>query len=539
MHTRAPGQPLYQLEPQHLQLITIKINMAPNSDDPQRDRNGPEDNPFIAFRRFADSQVSSLLNTVFTLPATLANWNNAHHAREQCLFGQADPEDCNRLRQIEQNMAKIRVEGRELYRIGDVQAVLQKGDELMKLDREADSLRRTIVEEARATHTVHDPDSDSRKKTVELVERIANEKGQHWGWSWDWGFPRPFNEADNETKGDASGPCRVSRYNLGSQRVKRAKNDAEDDWQRLNAQREEGELSAESGHSRVARVHPHCRSPAYTEDDISTILEHHLRAPFGADLARLFDPRPFKDYESYSPRTLEKDEDLRGAGIQWRDAFEDLIRAQLDEPLIPQEELGHNSRMPYDQWAKRVPHNQRAGRASPLFSEEATRRVAPTGGEYPKRVPWEGEETSEEPSYEYAHDHEDQHDDPPTPKMNQGTFAEGMPATELEAYERLLGPTSQQTMPADSQRPSILATLTTTERTVAPDGTVTTKVVLKKRFADGREESSETVHTQRGGQDTDYQDPRTAMQEAAKNARAQQGENKDSKRNNGWFWSSK
>jgi hypothetical protein len=37
--------------------------------------------------------------------------------------------------------------------------------------------------------------------------------------------------------------------------------------------------------------------------------------------------------------------------------------------------------------------------------------------------------------------------------------------------------------------PSILSTLTTTERHMAADGMVTTKTVLKKRFADGREET--------------------------------------------------
>ena len=37
--------------------------------------------------------------------------------------------------------------------------------------------------------------------------------------------------------------------------------------------------------------------------------------------------------------------------------------------------------------------------------------------------------------------------------------------------------------------------MTTTERTTLPDGRVYSRMVLKKRFADGREESSETVQT--------------------------------------------
>ena len=46
-----------------------------------------------------------------------------------------------------------------------------------------------------------------------------------------------------------------------------------------------------------------------------------------------------------------------------------------------------------------------------------------------------------------------------------------------------------------STRPDVLAQLTTTQTTRLPDGSVTTKVVLKQRFADGREEERETVHT--------------------------------------------
>ncbi|KAK0945035.1 hypothetical protein LTR29_003382 [Friedmanniomyces endolithicus] len=45
----------------------------------------------------------------------------------------------------------------------------------------------------------------------------------------------------------------------------------------------------------------------------------------------------------------------------------------------------------------------------------------------------------------------------------------------------------------------VLSSLTTTHTTRLPDGTVTTKVLLKQRFADGREESEEKVHTYREG----------------------------------------
>lgn len=111
---------------------------------------------------------------------------------------------------------------------------------------------------------------------------------------------------------------------------------------------------------------------------------------------------------------------------------------------------------------------------------------------------------------------------PDTPESNE---------TELDVYEQLLEKpkTTAPVANVDGTQPSILSTLTTTERSVAPDGSVTTKVVLKKRFADGREESSETVHTQRGHEMKPWQASRAPQMEKA-------GE--ESKKSSGWFWSS-
>ncbi len=54
---------------------------------------------------------------------------------------------------------------------------------------------------------------------------------------------------------------------------------------------------------------------------------------------------------------------------------------------------------------------------------------------------------------------------------------------------------ASRTEDGHGERPSVVATLTTTESVTDVDGKVHTKVVLKKRFADGREESSETVYS--------------------------------------------
>jgi len=169
-----------------------------------------------------------------------------------------------------------------------------------------------------------------------------------------------------------------------------------------------------------------------------------------------------------------------------------------------------------------------------------------------KAQPVEAEPVVDEPdSYEYGHDHEDQHDDPPTPRpdTSSSTFngftesgPENGPGTELDAYERFLGPTTYtpSNIPREdnTSRPSVLSTLTTTERTTHPDGTVTTKMVLKKRFADGREESSETVHTTQGHE-------HNILPQLQSEARVQQRVKQEEapfkpdseKKSKGWFWS--
>ncbi|KAA6413232.1 MAG: hypothetical protein FRX48_02976 [Lasallia pustulata] len=89
----------------------------------------------------------------------------------------------------------------------------------------------------------------------------------------------------------------------------------------------------------------------------------------------------------------------------------------------------------------------------------------------------------------------------------------------------------------DQGKPSVISTLTTTEKRRLPDGTVHTKVVLKKRFADGNEESSETVITTPG---TELHNQAQMMQAGGvRDEPAKKGvpEKKEEKSKKGWFWS--
>lgn len=96
----------------------------------------------------------------------------------------------------------------------------------------------------------------------------------------------------------------------------------------------------------------------------------------------------------------------------------------------------------------------------------------------------------------------------------------------------------------DEKKDSIVSTMTTTETRTLPDGTVETKRVLKKRFADGREESNEKVERQIAqsskAQSTAVK-PIVATKILESEARMDQQtqmstEPETPRRSNGWFW---
>ena len=219
----------------------------------------------------------------------------------------------------------------------------------------------------------------------------------------------------------------------------------------------------------------------------------------------------------YSPIHLEQT-GPRQAMPSWRAAFEDLLHASEGQEM-PSRETGQDTLSDGEEhpdvWVMRLLERGPRVRTGPSNNLQASDRanimdliVKTCGGE-------DVDDTSN-----------------------------GAPATELDLYTHFLGSASPPTVsPAsppsamtrtdppdareDDKPTNVLSTLTTTERTTAPDGTVQTKVVLKKRFADGHEESSETVHTQqRQGQQPrrlEHQPPTSDGQ---------------TRKSGGWFWSS-
>lgn len=477
--------------------------MADNSNsDPTRNSSHPELNPFIAFRRYADSQVSSLLNTVFTLPAQIASYNNAHHAREQCLFGKADLKKCEELQVLDSHSDRLRHEGTEAYRAGDVQAVLQKGEQLMAVEQQAGQLRRAILNDA------NDLKRDAHQKR-QLVEKVGNKKGQEWSGSWDW--PEPTREEDADDN---------DFVRWLESRAKRAGDELERMFTRLeeDASKVFGEEIEElrrhwaryddTTHHKDAQTRNWSRSWSWQWPPPAD-------APTHGDLNATESP--------YSPTALEADERTKHMGSLWRNAFVDLMQTTQEHPLLSDAQNSGLDQMglsPLKDYLKEHKQLEESNDRRLLEARRPARIVA-----------------NDEPSYEYGHDHEDQHDDPPTPKPQHLASAKSTSGehsnteTELDAYEQLLAPQGASSPSDRESKSTVLSTLTTTERTTAPDGTVTTKVVLKKRFVDGSEQSSETIQIQRG-EDTRYTgDPWKATQGV------QPQNDRSVQKKGGWFWS--
>ena len=257
------------------------------------------------------------------------------------------------------------------------------------------------------------------------------------------------------------------------------------------------------------------------------------------------DPVAYLLYSPYSPVRLEQQRHLRDQGAKWREAFEDLLAVQDGQELPPPRRLQRMSESTVDWVRGMIDLAIDKAEDNPVESDSAVGNTSDTIGQHPELL------SLLEHANQLENDIDiDEHED----ADNDDLVDEGeIETTELDMYDRIFG--SQQTspnktiwaaarsiphlqpdsVPSDTKKPNILSTLTTTERTTLQDGSVHTKVVLKKRFTDGREESTETVH---------YQNAVHQTQDAASKSVKDRGvgengkdEGKKENRSSGWFWS--
>ena len=241
-------------------------------------------------------------------------------------------------------------------------------------------------------------------------------------------------------------------------------------------------------------------------------------------------------HSPYSPIRLEQQPRLCDHGTKWREAFVDLLAVQSGREL-PSKCLQSTPESNVD-WLRGMIE------LAMYKGDEHTEELSSTAGNTLRPI-----EQAPEPLLRLTNPRRSADD------AVEDENADNDELTELDICNRLFGsqePSSSDTAKAASrsfarlQRSSypfdpnnrnsgILSTLTTTERTIHQDGSVSTKVVLKKRFSDGREESTETMH---------HQNAVPQMQEAALKSFKDEGFSKTSQdkeikesKSRGWFWS--
>lgn len=231
----------------------------------------------------------------------------------------------------------------------------------------------------------------------------------------------------------------------------------------------------------------------------------------------------------YSPLRLEQHEPFRDYGARWRNAFEDLIALERgqDLPERSSENTADGDRG-VGEWVAALLTQS---------SMDGWKRIEDGAASHSQHHATAMEVDSRQPENDAMEETE----------------------TELDLYERFLAPPRKSTTanahsgsgtrehPSPPQHPpggkspeaaddlSIISALTTTERRIMPDGSVHTKVVLKKKFADGREESSETFHTTQGHIQQAAETP-TSLTGRDDDANVANKEGWQSK-TKGWFWS--
>jgi len=549
-----------------------------NQNDPGRPRRPQEDenNPFIAFRRHVDDQITSMLNTLVGLPYAIyqkgeaserarQERHNGHLERASAHQPQAPPQQDEKTDEepsfgkrdrwatnFWEGMLENDKIAKEMYQ-GLEQGKERWMEEAGRMLGEADKMREDVFGRPRRTH-----EDEAEKKTPITMAQVEAEaraedastrshgnRDKAWSWFWEPHDAR-FANAQDHHAAESAATCPYLP----------PPKDSVMECPYLPSPKSRTQRGGIADSDRGTENDPRLQYPlpgrAYGDSMNCPI--HDEACPPSCDLHHLIK-------NPYSPLKLERHPRLGFEyGTQFRDAFEDLMRSRWGDELTTQEEWIRNAAMQSAEWAAKMLEeygtlkdlkaskaqqpqhewfekklvegptaslwdlikrdsdvqeeiaNSARANGCPAFNEDVKEQIANTARA--NGCPAFNEEAREDIAHSarangcpaFNPKLEDEHD------------------TEQDLYERTFADfykpsPAQQAASAYDGKPSILATLTTTERQVLPNGSTTTRVVLKKRFADGREESSETLH----------QTPATGLRDEQKQA----GQPK----RKGWFWS--
>ena len=423
--------------------------MAPSDEEIKPQKAQDDANPFISFRRFADQQMSNLINRIFSISALFASSSTSPHP---------SVDDYERwLHEARESSQRLAREAEEAGRIMDVYT-------------------RAHMEGQRA---LQEPASDADGEPLRCPYRPAEQERL---WPEKPGL-------DICLMDDATRSC-LSLAALG------------------------------------------LRLP-------NTGLTASV---LGEQLPSI--PVAYLLYSPYSPVRLEQQPRLCDHGAKWREAFEDLLAVQSGQELPPR--FAHKTPESSVDWVRGMIELARCQRGVNI--EEVRNSACKTSeamkddsGSLSRFI------SPRQPENDANKDEDADNDD----LIDEGDAE----LTELGMYDIIFNsqqPSSKSAARAaarsfahlqqnssssetDNKSPSILSTLTTTERTTLQDGSVHTKVVLKKRFSDGREESTETVHHRNAVHQTQDAGSKSIKDEDAGKTGKAEGINKN--KSSGWFWS--
>ncbi|KAK8186970.1 hypothetical protein HDK77DRAFT_275978 [Phyllosticta capitalensis] len=537
------------------------------SNRPDKSQRPEDDNPFIAFRRFADEQVHSIFNSIVGLPLA-QHWNEERikewkawvtEAKGQSNNQEASPQDqspCRKMASPDRDKPKVTDsdDGTKTYQWSWSWSWPPKDGSKPDEPKDLDATQRKAVEEARQNAEKEWRQLEAKVKSWWQSEFSEDDKKEVKTW---WQSEVPEQEKKEIQDFVAAVKSEFVEGEKGNPAESKANIVINWSWPTIefgsssNQQKSHPELEAansELGDSKSPRErfwgrhHGRCGSREPEDPSITAaLLGHRGLPPFMHVHGPRFGPLRSADCRMrwltshpYSPVVLEAENmKTNTEGPKYVDAFEDLLRVEQGLPI------DGDWAWERDMWPRRMRlmsllHNQHP-------KTQALWKNMHEGGDW--YVPKSGLKSAPEaaaslpaalasneevnpPKSSAEHDQEYE-------RFLGNSSAE--PKTELDAYEQFLGSSSSPSppspatkqQPATPEKPSletveaspILSTVTTTERTVLPDGTVTTKVVFRKRFADGREESSETLNTTRA-------DASTAPEQPA-----------EKKNGGGWFWS--
>ncbi|KAL8804189.1 MAG: hypothetical protein Q9182_002731 [Xanthomendoza sp. 2 TL-2023] len=261
---------------------------------------------------------------------------------------------------------------------------------------------------------------------------------------------------------------------------------------------------------------PYDPQPSCPYRPASEDVPERSNAPSPWSIIPFFLAPPLVDYldgSPYSPLRLEDRHPFCEHGAKWRRAFADLLAVQqgVDNPCE------HEATSKED-WMLALPMYLASQEARP--EKPATRQ--------PENDAEEDGAPNESDLYKY--------------------FLGGaqVPRTMSSTSTRTSSNSTEDDVVSD--HPCVVSTMTTTQRTTRPDGSVYSQVVLKKRFSDGREESTETEHTTNGRPRSELEGriPQRRKDEAFKSTPSLGYDGKvkqavaqkiEEKKKSGWFWS--